>query len=106
MEYISTDQVEEGQVVARDVLSSTHMLLVPSGTHLNSVKIQMLKTWGVKRVCIEMEERQESAEEKELKALIYAKIDNLFLHNEENDFIKHLKEVAFRIHKRNWRGDV
>lgn len=106
MEYISTDLVEDGQVVVRDVLSSSHMLLIPSGTQLNAAKIQMLKTWGVKRVCVEMEEHQSSEEELKCKAVIDAKIDSLFIHNEDNDFIKNLKQSAFRVYKRNWRGDL
>ena len=104
MEYVSTDLLKDGHTVAKDVHSSTHMLLIPAGSTLNTSKIQLLKTWRITRIFIKESLEENSAEDSQLKAQLQTKIDTLFLHNEDNDFIKSLKLAARRFHRRNSRG--
>ena len=104
MEYVSTDLLKDGHTVAKDVLSSTHMLLIPAGCTLNTSKIQLLRTWKITRILINESLQEDSAEDSQLNAQLQTKIDTLFLHNEDNEFIKSLKMAAQHFHRRNSRG--
>lgn len=100
MEYLSIDMLEKGTVVAKDVRSSSNMLLLPSGTELTSSQIHMLKTWGIRRIFVDKEEDTESPEYKEIEAKLDKKIEKLFSHNNKNDFTTNLKLAVRRFHRR------
>ena len=100
MEYVSIDLLEEGNVVAKDVRSSSNMLLLPSGTELTASQIHMLKTWGIRRIFIDMLEDSDSEDFKELEEKLDTKISELFLHNEKREFIENLKLAVRRFHRR------
>lgn len=100
MEYVSIDRLEEGNIVAKDVRSSSNMLLLPAGTELKASQIHMLKTWGIRRIFIDMLEDTESAEFKELEKTLSEKISYIFEHNENREFISNLKLAVRRFHRR------
>ena len=100
MEYVSTEMLEEGSVVAKDVRSTSNMLLLPSGTVLTGSQIQMLKTWGIRRIFVDVDEDLNSPEHKELEMKLDTKLEELFLHNSNNDFIANLKLAVRRFHRR------
>ncbi|MCM8539343.1 MAG: hypothetical protein NE328_03640 [Lentisphaeraceae bacterium] len=100
MEYVSIDMLEQGTVVAKDVRSSSNMLLLPSGTELTVSQIYMLKTWGIRRIFVDIEEDTESPEYKEVEAKLDKKIDQLFTHNDKNEFTTNLKLAVRRFHRR------
>ena len=106
MEYVSTDLLQEGQTVARDIRSSSNMLLIPAGTTLNTSKIQLLKTWKITRIFIDESIESDSEEEAEIRAELQKKVDTLFTHNKDCEFIESLKRAAFRFHRRNSREDT
>lgn len=105
MEYVSTDMLEEGTVVAKDVRSSSNMLLLPSGTELSPSQIHMLKTWGVRRIFVDNEEDTESPEYKEIEKKLNSKINHLFSHNVRNDFTSNLKLAIRRSHRRRLKEE-
>ena len=105
MDYVSTDILKEGMKVAKDVLSQSKMLLMPEGKELNTSKIQMLKTWGIRRIFIEATEDLESTQyvirQKEIDKII----DGMFIHNPKNDFTSALKLAAGRcLHRKIQEG--
>ena len=101
MEYISTDLLEEGLVVAKDVHSQSKMLLIPTGTELTASKIQMLKTWGIRRVFVESIENLDSTHNIEKVKLTEELVKQRFSHNTDNEFISSLKMAATRyLHRR------
>lgn len=100
MEYVSIDMLEEGSVVAKDVRSSSNMLLLPSGTQLSVSQINMLKTWGIRRIFVDIDEDLNSPEAKEVEKKIDAKLDEIFIHNSNNEFISNLKLAVRRFHRR------
>ncbi|MCH2207692.1 MAG: hypothetical protein MK132_17690 [Lentisphaerales bacterium] len=106
MEYVSTDVLKEGMKVAKDVFSQSKMLLMPEGTELNTSKIQMLKTWGVRRIFIEASEDLESTQFLIRQQEIDKIIDAMFIHNPNNDFTKALKLAAGRCLRRKMQEDA
>lgn len=106
MDYVSIDRLEEGDVVAKDVRSSSNMLLLPSGTELSASQIHMLKTWGIRRIFIDILEDTESEEFKELEKSLDKKIEELFQHNDNREFISNLKLAVRRFHRRRLKEQV
>ena len=100
MDYKSIDRLEEGDVVAKDVRSTSNMLLLPSGTELSASQIHMLKTWGIRRIFVDIEEETDSEEYKELEKKLDQKIADLFQHNDNREFISSLKLAVRRLHRR------
>ena len=101
MEYISTDILKEGMIVAKDVHSQSKMLLMPNATSLTDSKIQMLKTWGIRRIFIEATEDLESTQYVTRQKEIDQIIDGMFIHNPESEFISSLKLAAGRCLRRS-----
>lgn len=104
MDYVSTDILKEGMKVAKDVFSQSKMLLMPEGTELNSSKIQMLKTWGVRRIFIEASEDLKSTQFLIRQQEIDKIIDAMLIHNPNNDFTTDLKLAAGRCLHRKIQG--
>jgi hypothetical protein len=104
MEFISTEMLEEGNTIAKDVHSSSNMLLLPAGTILTSSQINMLKTWGVRRIFIDINEDTESPEYKKIEKDLDQKVNALFLHNKKSEFINSLKLAIRRPLRRKLRG--
>ena len=101
MEYISTDLLEEGLVVAKDVHSQSKMLLIPTGTELTASKIQMLKTWGIRQIFIESTESLDSTQIIDKRKLTEEFVHQRFSHNNDNEFIRSLKMATTRyLHRR------
>ena len=105
MEYVSIDMLEAGNVVAKDVRSSSNMLLLPSGTELSPGQIHMLKTWGIRRIFVDMKEDLNSPEYKEIEAKIDRKLESLFRHNDNSEFITNLKLAVRRFHRRRLKEE-
>ena len=103
MEYRNIDLLEEGCIVAKDVRSSSNMLLLPAGTQLSSGQINMLKTWNVRRVFVDIDEDTESPEFKEMERVVDQKVSDLFFHNPQSPFIDSLKLTVRRFHRRKLR---
>ena len=102
MEYVSTELLKEGMIVAKDVHSSSKMLLVPSGTELNASKIQTLKTWGIHRIFIEASEDLDSTQYVTKQKEVIAFVDEMFRYNPKNEFIDALKLAAGRYQSRKF----
>ena len=100
MDYVNIDLLEEGSVVARDVRSSSNMLLLPAGTALKANQINMLKTWGINRIFIDTNEDTESPEYLANEKILDEKIEELFIHNDNHAFINSLKVAIRRFHRR------
>lgn len=106
MEYLSTDILKEGMVVAKDVHSQSKMLLMPNGTSLTASKIQMLKTWEIRRIFIEAIEDLESTQYIIRQKEIDKVIDGMFIHNPDNEFVSSLKLAAGRCLRRSLQEDT
>ena len=106
MEYVGIDRLKEGDIVAKDVRSTSNMLLLPSGTELKASQIHMLQTWGIRRIFIDMLEDTDSEEFKELEKKLDEKINNLFEHNGNREFISSLKLAVRRFHRRRLKEQL
>ena len=62
MKKISSDQVEDGMVLAREVCGPSGNILVNKGTTLSSALGRRLSNWGIPSVYIEGEEDEAAAE--------------------------------------------
>jgi len=59
MKIISTETVEQGQVAAQDIHSSSGNVLVLKGTALSPALGKRLKNWGIDHIHIEGEDESE-----------------------------------------------
>jgi len=59
MKFISTEDVEQGQVAAQDIHSSSGNVLVLKGTILSAALGKRLKNWGISNIYIEGEGESE-----------------------------------------------
>lgn len=51
-EYINTDQIKEGMVLADDIINQNGYILVTAGTEIKSNHIRVFKTWGIDSVAV------------------------------------------------------
>lgn len=62
MPRIKTDVVEEGMVVATDVMNIDNMLLIPAGCVLTERQIGILQAWGVGEIDVDASQTPEDAD--------------------------------------------
>jgi hypothetical protein len=62
MQKITTEQVEDGMILAQDVCATSGNVLVGKGTALTSALGRRLKNWGITAIHVEGEEQQVSQE--------------------------------------------
>jgi hypothetical protein len=86
MKKITSDQVEDGMVLAREVCGSSGNILLNKGTVLSSAMGRRLTNWGISQVYVEGEEvaiAEEAAPNltpQELKSNLMKKFSNCIEH--------------------------
>lgn len=66
MEYLDIEQVEEGMILGKDIVTPAGDVLLGEGTELSSGTIQSLKKRGITKVAITTEEDSQSFTEEEI----------------------------------------